>query len=175
MASVRKDGVIAKDTKVPKSFYEVKVVPAQPFLRIRRTSLTNGAVMLYDGETYVIMHLRQAAHKVFTFLSCRAMVRITFENISPMPVDFLDLNFEDSTGIYEQQILSDGELSLFDTYETEYSLVRRPVLSWEPSSHQKLLPPGKEMTLVLKCFGKPRWYNDFDVCPFVTYLLTPFL
>ena len=102
-------------------------------------------------------------------------IRLTLENVSSLPIDFLRLTFDDSTIPPAQQALVDGELSVFDTYETEYSLVRRPVLSWEPSSHQKLLPPGKEMTLVLKCFGKPRWYNDFDVCPFVTYLLTPFL
>lgn len=35
----------------PSKFLELKVVPEQPYLRIRRTSLTNGAVMLYDGET----------------------------------------------------------------------------------------------------------------------------
>lgn len=35
----------------PPKYLEVKIVPEQPCLRIRRTSLTNGAVMLYDGET----------------------------------------------------------------------------------------------------------------------------
>ena len=35
----------------PPKYLEVKVVPEQPCLRIRRTSLTNGAVMLYEGET----------------------------------------------------------------------------------------------------------------------------
>lgn len=34
-------------------FLECKVVPEQPLLRIRRTSLTHGAVMLYDGEMLV--------------------------------------------------------------------------------------------------------------------------
>jgi hypothetical protein len=35
-----------------KSFHlmECKVVPEQPLLRIRRTSLTHGALMLYNGE-----------------------------------------------------------------------------------------------------------------------------
>lgn len=33
-------------------FLECKVVPEQPLLRVRRTSLTHGAVMLYDGESY---------------------------------------------------------------------------------------------------------------------------
>ena len=35
----------------PFRFLECKVVPEQPSLRIRRTSVTHGAVMLYDGET----------------------------------------------------------------------------------------------------------------------------
>ena len=34
-------------------FLECKVVPEQPLLRIRRTSLTHGAVMLYNGEMLV--------------------------------------------------------------------------------------------------------------------------
>jgi hypothetical protein len=37
----------------PTRFVECKVVPEQPLLRIRRTSLTHGAVMMYDGESYV--------------------------------------------------------------------------------------------------------------------------
>jgi hypothetical protein len=47
---------LASATTVQKSFrfLECKVVPEQPLLRIRRTSLTHGAVMLYDGETYVL-------------------------------------------------------------------------------------------------------------------------
>jgi trafficking protein particle complex subunit 9 len=31
-------------------FLECKVVPEQPLLRIRRTTVTHGALMLYDGE-----------------------------------------------------------------------------------------------------------------------------
>jgi hypothetical protein len=37
---------------------ECKVVPEQPLLRIRRTSLTHGAVMLYNGEMLVRFHSR---------------------------------------------------------------------------------------------------------------------
>jgi hypothetical protein len=35
------------------SFLECKVVPEQPLLRLRSTSLTHGAVMLYNGEMSV--------------------------------------------------------------------------------------------------------------------------
>jgi trafficking protein particle complex subunit 9 len=42
-------------SKMPKqketSFVQCKVVVQQPLMRIRRTSLTHGAIMLYDGET----------------------------------------------------------------------------------------------------------------------------
>lgn len=35
-------------------FLECKVVPEQPLLRIRRTTATHGALMLYDGEMWVL-------------------------------------------------------------------------------------------------------------------------
>ena len=43
----------AKALSAPKTarFLQCKVVPEQPLIRIRRTSLTHGAVMLYNGET----------------------------------------------------------------------------------------------------------------------------
>lgn len=37
----------------PFRFLECKVVPEQPLLRIRRTSVTHGGLMLYDGEKCV--------------------------------------------------------------------------------------------------------------------------
>lgn len=39
--------------KTSHTWLECKVVPEQPLLRIRRTSLTHGAVMLYNGEMSV--------------------------------------------------------------------------------------------------------------------------
>lgn len=41
----------------PPRYLQCKVVPEQPLLRIRRTSLTHGAVMLYNGETCVFLDL----------------------------------------------------------------------------------------------------------------------
>lgn len=42
-----------KGTKpqAPPKYLELRIVPEQPTLRIRRTSLSNGAVMLYEGES----------------------------------------------------------------------------------------------------------------------------
>lgn len=46
-------GASEKPEKLEKTmrFLECNVVPEQPLLRVRRTSLTHGAVMLYDGES----------------------------------------------------------------------------------------------------------------------------
>lgn len=53
-ASKRESGQVATttstSTKKVVRFLECTVVPEQPLLRIRRTSLTHGAVMLYNGE-----------------------------------------------------------------------------------------------------------------------------
>ena len=46
----RRTSEVSSSAKKPSSFLECKVVPAQPLLRIRRTSLIHGAVMLYNGE-----------------------------------------------------------------------------------------------------------------------------
>ncbi|KAF6765224.1 TRAPP II complex [Ephemerocybe angulata] len=114
-------------------FLECKVVPEQPLLRIRRTTITHGALMLYDGE--------------------RSTVRLTVENISPHPVDFLRLAFDDSTIGPAQQALAEGELSVFGTYETEYSLINAPVFSWNPDE-AKVIAPNQNLTLTVDCFGK---------------------
>jgi trafficking protein particle complex subunit 9 len=45
---------------VPTRFVECKAVPEQPLLRIRRTSLTHGAVMMYDGESCVSASLKDS-------------------------------------------------------------------------------------------------------------------
>ena len=50
-ASAAGAGSAAEKSQAVQKFLECKVVPEQPLLRIRRTSLTHGAVMLYDGES----------------------------------------------------------------------------------------------------------------------------
>lgn len=114
-------------------FLECKVVPEQPLLRIRRTSVTHGAVMLYDGET--------------------SSIRITLENVSHLPIDFLRLVFDDSTIIPAQQALAEGTLSVFDTYETEHSLIHNPVFSWDQRD-ANVIHPGQKLTVTVKCIGK---------------------
>ncbi|KAJ6496720.1 TRAPP II complex [Mycena vitilis] len=115
-------------TKTPLRFLEFTVVPEQPLLRIRRTSVTHGAVMM-------------------------STIRITLENVSPLPIDFLRLVFDDSTIAPAQQALANGDLSVFDTYETEYDLLHRPVFSWNRED-AKDIPPGQKLTVNVNCYGK---------------------
>ncbi|TBU35870.1 TRAPP II complex [Dichomitus squalens] len=115
-------------------FVECIVVPEQPLLRIRRTSLTHGAVMLYNGEM--------------------STIRITLENVSSLPVDLIHLTFDDSTIAPAQQALADGGMSVFDTYETEYDLVHRPVFTWDSEREAQEIGPGQKRVITVNCFGK---------------------
>ncbi|KAH8106969.1 TRAPP II complex [Cristinia sonorae] len=118
----------------PVKYLQCKVVPEQPLLRIRRTSLTHGAVMLYNGETTTI--------------------RVTLENVSALPIDFLRLTFDDSTIAPAQQALSEGELTVFETYETEYSLIRNPVFTWDSKRNPQDIKPTQKIVISVNCFGK---------------------
>ncbi|OBZ75570.1 hypothetical protein A0H81_04217 [Grifola frondosa] len=124
----------ALSSKQPVRFLECKIVPEQPLLRIRRTSLTHGAVMLYNGET--------------------STIRITLENVSSLPIDLMRLSFDDSTIAPAQQALADGELSVFETYETEYDLIHRPVFTWDSSHETQEVGPGEKAIVTVNCFGK---------------------
>ncbi|KAI6099877.1 TRAPP II complex [Pisolithus croceorrhizus] len=90
-------------------------------LRVRRTSLTHGALMLYDGE------------------KVRSSIRLTLENVSDLPIDFLKLSFEDSTISSAKEALSEGELDIFETHEIEYDLI---------------INPGGKFMLSVTCLGK---------------------
>lgn len=79
------------------------------------------------------------------------------ENVSTLPVDFLRLAFDDSTIAPAQQALTDGDLSVFDTYETEYDLINRPVFSWNKQDFSKVVAPGEKVTVAVNCLGKVGW------------------
>lgn len=86
----------------------------------------------------------------------RSSIRITFENISPLPIDFVRLAFDDSTIAPAQQALAEAEMSVFETYETEYALIHRPVFSWNKSD-SVTIGSGRKVTLTINCFGKVGW------------------
>jgi trafficking protein particle complex subunit 9 len=87
----------------------------------------------------------------------RSIIRLTLENVSNLPIDFLRLSFDDSTIAPAQQALADGNLSVFDTYETEYDLINRPTFSWQGSKEFKDVAPGQKIVLTVVCFGKVGW------------------
>ena len=88
--------------------------------------------------------------------SSRSVIRLTLENVSHLPVDFIRLAFDDSTIAPAQQALSEGELSVFDTYETEYDLLHRPLFSWNKDDAQNVAP-GQKTTLNIVSYGKVGW------------------
>lgn len=83
-------------------------------------------------------------------------IRLTLENVSSLPIDFIRLTFDDSTIAPAQQALADGELSVFETYETEYDLIHRPAFVWD-GGYPARVDPGEKTTVAVKCFGKVGW------------------
>jgi trafficking protein particle complex subunit 9 len=77
--------------------------------------------------------------------------------VSSLPIDYVRLTFDDSTIGPAQQALADGELSVFDTYETEYELIHRPVFSWS-AKEDKEIAPGARTVLTVACYGKVNWW-----------------
>lgn len=124
----------APPSKSEPRYLECVVVPQQPMLRVRRTSLTHGALMLYDGE--------------------KSSIRLTLENVSHLPIDFFKLSFEDSTISSAKEALSEGELDIFETHEIEYDLVHRKAFSWQHDNDIKLINPGGRFALSVTCLGK---------------------
>lgn len=115
-------------------YLECLVVPQQPMLRVRWSSLTHGALMLYDGE--------------------KSNIRLTLENVSDLPIDFLKLSFEDSTISSAKEALSEGELDTFEVHEIEYDLVHRKAFSWQQDDDVKVVNPGGKVALSVTCLGK---------------------
>nr|XP_019045803.1 hypothetical protein I302_06194 [Kwoniella bestiolae CBS 10118]OCF24733.1 hypothetical protein I302_06194 [Kwoniella bestiolae CBS 10118] len=119
-----------------KTWLECKVVPELPLAWIKKTSLTHGTVMLYNGETSII--------------------RIILENSSSVPIDFIKLTFDDSTAREAQAIIQEGELTPEQAYEIEYDQLNKPVFTWNQVDGKDRLEiqPGGRVTLEVKCLGK---------------------
>ncbi|GAA5896374.1 hypothetical protein JCM6882_000998 [Rhodosporidiobolus microsporus] len=136
-ASTSKRGVvsIASDKALEESakFLECVVVPEQPLLWMRSTSLTHGALMLYDGEI--------------------STIRIGLENTSSTPIDFLQITFTDSLSASTQSHLAENELPAVEAYELEADIHHRPVFRWSGSTATSI-PPGASYVLEIECRGK---------------------
>lgn len=73
-------------------------------------------------------------------------------------MDLLRLTFDDNTIAPAQAALSEGELSVFEAYETEFALVHRPAFTWDASAHEgRVIAPGAKDVVVVTCTGKVGW------------------
>lgn len=88
----------------------------------------------------------------------RSTFRLTLENVSNLPVDFLRLSFDDSTMAPARAALTEGDLSVYEVYETEHQLINRPVFSWDREREDTEIPPGRKVTIDITCTGKVGWY-----------------
>ncbi|GAA5989707.1 hypothetical protein JCM5350_007364 [Sporobolomyces pararoseus] len=125
--------ILSSDPSKDSKFLECVVVPEQPLLWMRSTSLTHGALMLYDGEV--------------------STIRIALENTSSSPIDFINLSFTDSLSQSIQSYLTENELPAVQAYELSSEILHRPVFTWEGTSKTSILP-GASHVLEIKCLGK---------------------
>ncbi|SCZ89502.1 BZ3500_MvSof-1268-A1-R1_Chr9g10432 [Microbotryum saponariae] len=114
-------------------FLECTVVREMPLLCVRSTSLTHGALMLYDGET--------------------STIRIALENVSTRPVDFVKLTFSDLHTTTTQAYVDENELPPAEAYEIEADNRDRPVFSWTVDQVPRI-KPGQTYLLDVQCLGK---------------------
>ena len=91
----------------------------------------------------------------YSQLTMRSTIKITLENSSSTPVDFVKLSFEDSASKAMISILNEGELSGPQAYELEYDMIKRPVFTWDAS--ETVVQPGGRTTIVVTCVGKVGW------------------
>lgn len=94
---------------------------------------------------------------LITSLHLRSTIRITLENVSLLPVDFIHLAFDDSTIAPAQQALTEGEMSVSEVYETEYDLIHRPVFTWNGGHEAYKIESGEKAIITISCFGKVGW------------------
>lgn len=136
--------------EAPQKWLECKIVEEQPLVWIKKSSLTHGTVMLFNGEACVWQT------QSMTRLSIRSTIKITLENSSSTQVDFVKLSFEDSASKEIQAILAEGDLSGQQAHDLEYDMIKRPVFSWSAEG-ETVIPPGGRTTIVVTCLGKVGW------------------
>lgn len=99
----------------------------------------------------------------FLIYASRSTIRLTLENISPLPVDFFTLSFDDSTIAPAQEALAEGQLSVFEAFETQYDLIHRQAFSWNKDKEVKVINPGQKIVVSVACFGKVKWCVSSDL------------
>lgn len=102
----------------------------------------------------------------------RSTVRLTLENISALPINFLTVSFEDSTVTLAQEALTEGQLDVFEAYETEYDLIHQQAFFWNRDKVIKVINPGQKVVISIACFGKAKWYVSFKFALSI-FMLSP--
>lgn len=112
------------------------VIKAQPNIVVKFTSQPQSAIMLLEGET--------------------KLIRVTLQNISPVPSDVLFLSFNDSTISQLRPSTTDNEPSPLETYEIEYASLFRQALRWRRASNDNVITEAKmDTVLEVEVLGKP--------------------
>ncbi|CAG8540594.1 1844_t:CDS:10 [Paraglomus occultum] len=127
-------GTTSSQEKQQMEFLRVTVIPDQPLLKIKSTSLMHRAIMLFEGE--------------------KTEMTIALANIGKTPIDFITLSFHDSTIANAQAILSSSDIPPEEAYEMEFYAHKQSVFSWNQSDQQVNLLPGGEWLLTINVFGK---------------------
>lgn len=137
---------------IPKSL-SVSVVPPQPLLTVKNTSLSQSALMILEGE--------------------RLNFNITLQNLSAIDVDLLVFTFTDSITTRLQSLLADKIATsspALERYELELLLQRKPAFVWKRprrdraftnsrSGRRIFVPAHGEATFTLQALGKPGLQN----------------
>lgn len=85
----------------------------------------------------------------------RSVISITLQNISSLPVDYLNVTFNDSIRDDTEVKLAEGNLLSPSVYELEYDIVKNPVFAWDATFHG--IQPAKEEIILIACTGKAGW------------------
>ncbi len=120
------------------SSLDLTVVPEQPIVVIKSTSLSQAAMMVLEGET-----------RSFT---------ITLQNLSAVtPVDLILLSFQDSTGAPLQAAMNNKDLPPAELYELELLFSQKQAFRWrqKDSDPDPFIPPGGTAQFEIEVLGKP--------------------
>lgn len=118
---------------------QLNVIPPQPCLSVTRNLVTNGWIMLLEGEK-----------KTFT---------LQLRNTSDETIDYLSFSFWDScSDAINAKLAQNGANSVEDTYELEWSLLKKKpftvVNKQEIASKYKHIQPGGDLKIDYEVLGK---------------------
>ncbi|KAJ3947208.1 uncharacterized protein N0V96_003597 [Colletotrichum fioriniae] len=120
----------------------LNVIPKQPIVIVKSTTLPQASVMVLEGE--------------------RQVFSITLQNLSrTTPVDFMLFSFQDSTQGPLQAGINNRDATPAELYEYEYILMRRQGLRRlnKKEPEKRYIAPGGTATFDFEILGKPGLTN----------------